>query len=325
MTLNLGKVINANKLMAVARVIAYFGVVSAVLGAYATHEAKAAFTEEGFVLGRDMAKVAELLDHTYEININGQKAYLASVDTLMPKQDILDRYEEMCRDNNGLLGEAWKSLPNDKRTIRGTNELTGLVASMGVARKDSEHEGMVACLAKSKNNDGTLSPGEALANFSKTGELSYIGRLRYVYVTGPSPSGRWSVTTLWTEENFNVDRIGPPEGTDDAPGSDSPTIGRPPSSQRTFSCSITGAPYALRMYNSQATPENVYAKFDSTMTSDGWMIFALEGAPHTYFKDGIETMVTAGTDPHTHKTLVMISELGGDMLRAPSSPAPYKL
>lgn len=316
-TLNLGRVINASKLMGVMRVIAYFSVVAAVLGVYATHEARAAFAEQGFILGRDMAKVADMLDHTYEININGQKAYMASVDTLLPKKEILDRYEAMCRDNAGLLGEAWKALPNDAKVIKGTNEYLGLISTMGVARKDAEHEGMVACLAKGRNNDGTLSPTEALDRFSKTGELSYVGKLRYAYVAGPSPSGKWNVTTIWTEDNFNVDHIAPPAGTDDAPGSDSPTVGRPPSSQRTFSASITGAPYALRMYKSEATPENVYAKFDATMTSDGWMIYAIDGAPHTYFKDGIETMVTAGTDPHTNKTMVMISELGGDMLRGP--------
>lgn len=301
------------RLMAVTRVAAYCTVVGVAIGGYTTHEAKAALTEQGFVLGRDLAKLADMLDHTYEININGQKAYMASVDTLTPMHDILDRYEAMCKENQGVVGDAWKALPPQAQKTEGTGYLKGLVASAGVARKEQEHEGMVVCLAKGTNQAD--SPIQALEKFSKTGELSYIGKLRYVYITGPSSSGKWTVTTIWTEEQFNVDKIMMPEGTEDASGTDSPTVGRPPSSQRVFSASITGAPYAIRVYKSQVPGEMVYAKFDATMASDGWALFAMEGAPHTYFKDGIETMVTAGPDALTGKTVVMISEFGGDGLR----------
>jgi hypothetical protein len=308
--------LKATKMMAVMRVGAYFAVVTAVLGAYATHEAKAAITEEGFILGRDLAKVADLLDHTYEIRINGQTAYMASVDSSLPMKEILDRYQAMCTDNAGLVAQAWKDIPEPQREIKGTGNFAGLVANMGVVRKESSHEGMVACIANGPNQ--AASPMEGFQKFVKTGEVSYVGKLRYVYITGPSSSGRWTVTTIWTENNFNINQIMMPEGTDDAPGTDSPTCGRPPSAQRVFSASITGAPYGIRTYISTATPENVYAKFDAVMTSDGWMLFTTEGAPHTYVKDGILTMVSAGLD--NGKTVVMINELGGNQLRTPEAP-----
>lgn len=306
--------LKATKMMAVTRVAAYFAVVSVALGAYTTHEAKASITEQGFVLGRDLAKVAELLDHTYEIKINGQTAYMASVDSSLSMKEILDRYEAMCKDNAGLAAEAWKDIPEQNREIKGSGDYAGLVANMGVVRKDAPHEGMVACIASGGKNQAA-TPMEGFQKFVKTGEVSYVGKLRYVYVTGPSASGRWTVTTIWTEDNFNINQIMLPEGTDDAPGTDSPTVGRPPSAQRVFSASITGAPYGLRTYISTATPENVYAKFDAAMTSDGWMLFTTEEAPHVYVKDGIETMVSAGRDDG--KTVVMISELGGNQLRQP--------
>jgi hypothetical protein len=306
--------IKAVKVGGVLRVAAYFGVVCTAMSGYALHEAKAAVTEEGFVLGRDLARVADLLDHTYEVNLNGQQVYMANVDTLLPMKDILDRYEGMCRDNPGLLADAWKSIPKDKQKVEGKNEFSGLVAEMGIVRKSSEHEGMVACLAPSNNQAGSISEG--LARFSRTGDLGYIGKLRYVYVAGPSSSGRFMVTTIWTENNFNVNHIMIPEGVDDAPGTDSPTVGRPPSSQRLFSASITGTPYGYRIYKSTATPENIFAKTDAQMTSDGWLLFATEGAPHTYFKDGVETMLFAGPDTQgSGKTVVMISELGGEGFR----------
>jgi hypothetical protein len=139
-----------------------------------------------------------------------------------------------------------------------------------------------------------------------------------VYVVGPGENGRWSVTTMWTEDSFNLQRIMMPEGTDDAPGTDSPTVGRPPSSQRFFSATITGTPYAMRMYSSTATPENVFAKFDATMTSDGWLLFATEQAPHVYYKDGITTMVMVDKDHGSDKSTVTINELGGEPLRTPT-------
>lgn len=302
------------KVMGTLRVAAYFGVVGAVVAAYTTREAKASMSEQGFVIGRDLSKVADLLDHTYEVNLNGQHLYMARNDTLLPLKDILDRYEIVCRDNPGLAAEAWKAIPEEKRKIHGTGDFKGLIADMGIVRKDSEHEGMVACLAGGSPNEGS-DVQDGLKKFLRTGELSHIGKLRYVYVAGPNESGHWMVTTMWTEDSFNIQHIMLPEGTDDAPGTDSPTVGRPPAAQRIFTATITGTPYGTRMYQTNVTPENIYAKFDATMTSDGWMLFTTKDAPHIYYKDGVQTMVIADRDALTSKTTVSINELGGEQLR----------
>lgn len=298
------------KVMPLLRVSTYFLCVGAAITGWATHEAKASITEQTFILGRDLSKVADLLDHTYEIRINGQTAYMAMNESTLPLTEILDRYESVCHDNPGVVADAWKGLP--EKVVKGKGVNTGLVAKLGVIRKESKGEGMVVCLAKSDVE--TESSRVALEKFVRSGELSYVGKLRYVYVTGPSPSGRYNVTTLWTENNFNINQILPPEDDTDAPGTDSPTVGRPPSGKRVFSAQITGAPYAIRMYESKVAPEFVYSKFDKTMTTDGWLMFAAESDAHIYIKDGIETMVTAVRDP-SNKTVVTVSELGGDQLR----------
>lgn len=305
----------AGKVMPVLRVVAYFSVVVACIGAWATHEAKASLGEQAFVVGRDLSKLAEFLDHTYEVKINGQTVYMARIDSPLSQKEILDRYEAVCRDNPGIVGEAWKSLPADAQKVAGKGEFKGMVASAGVIRKDGEHEGMVVCLAKGENM--AASPVEALEKFTRTGELSYVGKLRYVYVAGPSSRGRWTVTTLWTENAFNVNHIMLPEGTDDAPGTDSPTAGRPPNAQRIFSANITGAPYGFRLYESSASAEAIYNKFDATMTSDDWQVFSPgPDSAHVYLKDGVETMVHVVPQAKGGHALVMINELGGDQLRS---------
>jgi hypothetical protein len=298
------------KVMPIVRVSAYLLFVGGAVTGWATHEAKASIGEQSFILGRDLSKVADLLDHTYELRINGQTAYMAENESSLPLTEILDRYESVCRDNPGIVAEAWKGLP--EKVINGTGKNSGLVAKLGVIRKENPGEGMVVCLARSDVE--SESSKVAFQKFLKSGELSFIGKLRYVYVAGPSPSGRYTVTTLWTENNFNINQIMPPEDDSDAPGTDSPTVGRPPSGKRVFSASITGAPYAIRMYESKVAPEFVYSKFDKSMTSDGWLMFSAENDAHVYIKDGIETMVSAVRDPNS-KTVVTISELGGDQLR----------
>lgn len=299
------------RIMPVARVVTYFMFVGGAIAGVAMHEAKADMTEQGFVLGRELHHVADLLDHTYELNINGQTAYIARNETTLSMNEILDRYETVCKENPGIVAEAWKSLPQGAQRLTGDKDHPGLVGQFGIVRKDGAHEGMVACLAKSDRAIGSAQEG--LDRFTKTGELSYIGKLRYAYVTGPSMSGRYEVTTIWTENNFNVNSIMVPD-TGDAPGTDSPTVGRPAESRRLFAANITGAPYGLRMYESTATRENVYARYDSTLTSQDWQVLSIGDDAHVYVKGGVETIVQA--IPDKGKTFVTVSELGGDQLRS---------
>jgi len=302
------------KVMGVLRVTAYGLFVMACVGTCSARAAKADITEQTFVLGRDLAKVADLLDHTYEVRLNGETIYMSQSETATPMKEILDRFEEACRDNPGVLGStsAWKDLPNSQ--VKGKGDLSNVMARLGVVRKEEGHEGMVGCLAKSSGMSPTLT--EAFQAFMKTGELGYMGKLRYAYVKGPSPSGRMSVTLLWTEDNFNLQHIMPPQDGMDAPGTDSPTAGRPPNAKRVLTAEIVGTPYALRLYESDATPEMVYGKFDATMVNDEWLTYTGAGdSGHVYFKEGVETILQAARDKESGKTMVSIGELGGEQLR----------
>lgn len=302
------------KMMGFVRVTAYGMFVMLCVGTCAARQAKADVTEQTFVLGRDLSKVADLLDHTYQVRLNGETIFMSQSEVALPMKDVLDRFEEHCNENPGVLADpaAWKDLP--RSTVRGKGDSAGLVARLGVARKETKNEGMVGCLTKSSGMSPTL--GEAFKTFIRTGELGSIGKLRYVYVKGPSPSGRMSITMLWTEDNFNLTKIMPPQDALDAPGTDSPTAGRPPSAQRIMTAEIVGTPYALRIYESGATPDMVYGKFDATMASDDWLAYTGEGqGGHVYFKDGVEMTLQAAWDKDSGKTVVTIGELGGDQLR----------
>jgi hypothetical protein len=295
------------KAMGIVRVTAYGMFVAAAIGTCSMHRAKADITEQTFVLGRDLSKVADLLDHTYEVRLNGETIFMSQTESRLSMQEILDKFEQTCRENPGVMAQDWKNIPND--TIKTKDG--DLVAKLGVVRKQTEHEGMVGCLAKSDGMSPSLT--EAWKNFIKTGELGYVGKLRYAFVKGPSQSGRYSVTTLWTENSFNLMNIMPPES-GDAPGSDSPTAGRPPNGKRFLTAEIVGTPYALRIYESDAAPEVVYGKYDATMVSDDWLAFTKDSNAHMYYKDGVETLVMASRNDDG-KTVVTIGELGGEQLR----------
>lgn len=298
--------LKSTKVMPTLRVLTYVTCVSAGIAAMTTQRAKADVTEQAFVFGRDMAKVADMLDHTYPITINGQTAFFASNEVLLPMKEILDRYEDVCLQNRA--NEAWKNVPEK---VQGEPIAGNFIQKLGTIRKEEEHEGVVACLIQ-PDGSSTVS-NEGFTRFLKTGELGYIGKLRYVHVTGPSPSGRYTVTSLWTEDSFNMDELLPHEdGTDNA-GTDSPLVGRPPNGRRFFSASIGGSPYAFRIYTTPSTPEMVFASYDAILNADGWQIFNFDVA-HTYVKDGMEVSVQAGRDGD--RTTVSVSELGGDRMRA---------
>lgn len=303
------------KVMGIVRVTAYGMFVMACVGTCSARAAKADITEQTFVLGRDLSNIADLLDTTYQVRLNGESMFMSQSETTLPMHEVLDRFEEHCKSNPGVLSStsAWKDLPNS--AVKGDKgESAGLMAKLGVVRKEQGSEGMVGCLTKSTGMSPTLT--EAFQNFMHSGELGYIGKLRYAYVKGPSPSGRLSITMLWTEDNFNLTKIMPPQDGLDAPGTDSPTAGRPPNAKRILTAEIVGTPYALRIYESDASKDLVYGKFDATMVNDDWLAYTGAGeAGHVYFKEGVETILQAAPDKESGKTLVTIGELGGEQLR----------
>jgi hypothetical protein len=296
------------KLTAVARVAAYIGFVGVAGATLSVSKAKADITEQAFVLGRDLSQIAEFVDHTYQIRMNGETIFMASTESSLPRKEIVDRFEDVCRNNPGVIADAWKAIPKKSDAKGGDGSF---LTRLGVMRKDTKDESLVACLARSDQSAGSLK--ESFKKFEQSGDIGYVGKLRYAYIKGPTPSGKFDITTLWTENSFNIYKfMGDAEG--DVPGTDSPTVGRPVSSKRLLSAEIVGTPYAIRMYSSDAQKEAILGKFDKDMYDNDWLVFNQYGdTAHVYFKDGVETIVSVVRD-EMGKQVVSVGEFGGDRL-----------
>jgi hypothetical protein len=251
------------------RVVAYATAIAILCGFVSVRFARAEVIENSLVIGRQMTELAHSAkNQAMKVQMNGQEVVFASQLSHDAPRAILDRYEQLCRDNAAQSPDEWRSLAEQAPAgARGKD----IAETGGTIRGGSRDEGTVMCFVRSKASKATL--GEALATFQTTGELGAIGQLRYAYVR-KTKNGGTHVLTMWTMDKFNVREMLPEQG--DAPGEDVAALPRPAGSRRLFAIRIAGAPFGVNAYESDRDPVALASSYDERLTRAGWFAIDIE-------------------------------------------------
>lgn len=292
------------------RVAAYVAVVGGATLAILSTRANAELREQSLSLSQELLPIADLLQDATALRINGEVIHFSMtvVENTNVKR-VLDRVQAQCEKNPGPLAQQslalLKSLP---QSLPGSAALGELMSNLVVTRQESEGQGAVLCFS----GDGSPADPAFAEKFAETRDLSALGRLRYVMAGQGSTAQHEQHTTrvisLWTEGQFRLESLAVPDS-GDAPGSDSALIPRPPRATRLFSAETVGAPYAVRIYETDAPEAEVLAFYDARMTAYSQLTMAgYERTARAYIKDAQPLLLQL--TQRDSKTVVTLSELG---------------
>jgi hypothetical protein len=275
-----------------ARVAAYFAVVTLALGTIASRRVYASAENGALAMGGALAELGDVAGPSYRVSMNGETLDVSSAMTDEPVDQVLDRFEKECREHAGGLDAQLAALPQALKAQLPA-EAKG-AAGAGVIRTRQGDRGMVACVARDAGlgYEGTIS---ALARFAKTADLADLGKLRYV-LAERMPSGRTHVLGAWTDGSFRLGRMFPASG--DCPGSDLPGGFRPDGSRRILAAAVEGAPYGVRVYLAAGTPEQVLVQYGRGMAAAGWepvpaVDRPLNGRGMAFLRGDVDVLVSA--------------------------------
>jgi hypothetical protein len=276
------------------RVTVYFGVVAFVFFLLGARSVWGSAEKSLLDMGESLTVMGDVLGPSYRVQLNGEPVNVASTTTDMTVSQVLDRFEQDCREHTGGLDEELQKLSASlKDNLPSNLEGSG---GMGILRKEIAGHGMVACLARD-GNAGSKGILAAAREVLQTGDLAPLGKLRYVNADRRS-DGKTHVVSAWTDGTFRIGHMFPANG--DAPGSDPGYAVRPPDARRILSAGVEGAPFGIQVYDSTAAPETVLAHYDREMPAGGWR--AVEGATEVsdaakkaraYLRGGVDLIVSA--------------------------------
>jgi hypothetical protein len=292
------------------RVAAYVSVVGGSTLAVLSTRANAKLREQSLSLSQELLPLADLLQEATALRLNGEVINFSM--TVLENTNVtrvLDRVQAQCEKTPGPLAQQslalLKGLP---KSMPGSAALSELMSKLVVTRQESDGQGAVLCFT----GDGSPADPTFAEKFAETRDLSQLGKLRYVMAGQGSAAQHEQHTTrvisLWTEGQFRLESLAPPDS-GDAPGSDSALIPRPPQSARIFSAETVGAPYAVRIYESDASESEVLAFYDTRMTAYSQLTMAgYEGSARAYIKNAQPLLLQL--TQRDSKTVVTLSEVG---------------
>lgn len=292
----------------IVRLTTYLAFVAMVLSLVAVRLAWARAKDVVLSTGEDLSRLTEgaKLDGVYRLRLNGEAVMIASASTKLAPKDVLDRFQAECeRHADGMAVELEKLQATLEPGVK--PQEIGFPGA-GVLRNGTEEAGTVACFALGAAVSKT-EMFERIGTFARSGDLGRIGFVRHV--TARRTAYGSHVAAMWTEGSLNVAKMFPTSG--DAPGSDLEGAARPPSSRRLFTAYAEGAPYALRLYESTATPEAVFTTYAAEMPRHGWKPIenVARETPNTraFARAEVDLLVTA--EVQQGKTMVSVVEMGG--------------
>lgn len=298
------------RLLGSLRVAAYVSVVSCLLLVLVSTRADAQLREQSRALSQELLPIADLLKDATSLRLNGEAvSFSMTIVEGTSVTQVLDRVQAQCEKQPGPLAQQslalMESLP---RELPGSATAAELLSRLAVTRQESDGQGAVLCFV----GDGSALKPSFAEDFERTQDLGELGRLRYVMAgRGDSARGEQHLTrviSLWTEGQFRLDRLAPPES-GDAPGADSALIPRPPGGVRIFSAETVGAPYAVRIYETDRAPSEVLAHYDVRMSAFKQLTMAgYEQTGRAYIKEATPLLLLV--TQRDSKTVVTISELG---------------
>ena len=288
--------------IAIIRVSFFLTCVSLGFALLAAHAAKADIGELGLAAGRRLDHLQDLTADAETLQINGARFDRATNYTSDAVSNVLDRVEDACMRNPGMLGQAMREVPADVLAKVNADKELPRSSRNAIVRDEGGDGGMVICFVNAKPTS-LRELGSRLNHFLQTLELYELGEFRYVYAVRKGDKTR--VTTLWTSGSVNLNRMFPAEG--DAAGSDSKLVPRPPNARRTFTASAAGQASGVRVYESGEGLQALDVFYETQMKQRGFRV--PEGAKQdgtTAFNhpDGQQVFVsTARIDDKSYVTL----------------------
>lgn len=285
---------NRQKRRGLFRVLAYFTFIWIVCTVVSLRHARAEYTDQALDIGRQLAVIGQATkqDQT-TIVFNGQKIRISNATSAASPKEVLTHFEEYCTGHASAFLTDVSDGPKDKAD--GTR--AGFVRLNG---NDVQGDGAVICFVRGPESKPTRK--EAFETFAETGNLGAIGELRYAYVN-KSPSGRTHLMTAWTDSSFNLLRIAPRTLDEDVAGEDFPDIPRAPASTRFIAARAEGTPYAMNVYKTKQTGDQVMAFYDQEMQAKGWFKYDPEVEAtdpgmkgRGFFKQGVVLTVNTRTE-----------------------------
>ena len=290
------------------RVALYMTLVAIAITVLSVQRVSAQIDEQSFKFAKDLLPMADLLEGATGLRLNGETINL-SVTVLpnTPVRQVLDRVEENCRKNPGAFARTMQALAREvPAEVPGREHIQRAFETAALSREESDGQGAVLCFTSNG------SPQRSSVLEWEDGDLGALGNLRYVVAApgsekiGEQHSTR--VISLWTEGSFRLEHLAPP-AVGDAPGSDSTVVPRPPRSTRVFTAEAVGAAYAVRLYETDDSPEAVLSFYDKVL--ERWSPFTMPGYEDKgrgFIKDAQPVILNAARDDA--KTIVSLAEMG---------------
>jgi hypothetical protein len=233
--------------MPVLRVAALFLLILVVVGLLFTRPAQADGSQVLLGFGAQMMRYADSVTHDAPrgLSVNGQRLSFAAGTTRDEVTRLLDEYARRCAEH-GALGER------------------------GTLRQGDERHGFVACFDAGKK----VAPEEAVLRvkrFLDSGDLSDVGRLRYVYAERGRNLTRF--ITFWTDGSLDIHALFPRTG--DAPGRDVPGIERPEGARRLLTTWEAGEPRGMVVYaGGSLGVDELAARYRHALPTGGFVVLA---------------------------------------------------
>jgi hypothetical protein len=288
--------------IAIIRVSFFLTCVALGFALLAARAAKADVGELGLAAGRELDHLQDLTADAEALLINGATFNRATRYTPDAVSNVLDRVEDACLRNPGLLGQALREVPAEALAKVNADKELPRSARNAIVRDEAGDGGMVVCFVGAKPTS-LRELGARLNHFLQTLELYELGDFRYVYAVRKGDKTR--VTTLWTSGSLNISRMFPSEG--DAAGSDSSLAPRPPSARRTLTATASGQSSGMRIYESQESLDALDAFYGAEMQRRGFRVpegAKVDGTTAFNHPDGQQVFVsTARIDDKSYVTL----------------------
>ncbi len=241
--------------------------------------ARATVYERLLGMGSDMAKFLDDGDTTgrpREIRLNGQKLQVATGSTQQSVRDVLGFYGKRYGGRDGGMRQHFQKMIDEGHT-KDPERLKKILArgplnAMTEVRGDGGGDLGFSAFTDLGAPDGEPKALMERANrFSKSGQLSDMGAVYYVYAR--RSGDKTTFFLMWADKDFNVlDLVGHKDhgGAGDLPGEDLPGVPRFPGSRRIFSSSEPAKNYAVAGYDLPTDPGTAKAFFRARMAAEGW-------------------------------------------------------
>jgi hypothetical protein len=253
-----------------------FGLVVSMALMLVTVRAAATHVREGMMsFGREMMQYADqhAMGQTRTLSINGTYLEFASGSTSDGLDRVLTYYQQRCAARDGASRELADVIGRLPPTATGARPSgSDSAQALSTFRVGDDQRGYVACFDVGNTRLTTHEILRRVRAAMDSGDLSEVGRLRYLYAERTS-TGRTRFLGFWSDGSVNIKSMFPTTG--DAPGEDPEGIARPTNMRRLLSAREVEAPYSMNIYAGVAPIDSVENHFRSEMPRQGWNLIPM--------------------------------------------------